>query len=396
MARILIVAAEFEPFSSSGINRISFFKKYLEKQGHFVAVLSTVTSAQNLPENTTIDKKNQVYRAYSVSMLFRRLLSSRRLPIYPKLALSGKYATWVPFAEKKGTKLIKKLDIDLVLTSFPDFASVQVAEIIARKTSTKLITDFRDPPYWIYDEFSENKKTLLCQKIIKNVMKNSHNVIVCTSDSKNSIAKYYNIDEKIQIIGNGYNADVIAKLAPYTKRNDNFIEVVHIGSFYDEGRDIKPIVFALEQQAKQQNKQVKLRLIGDTPDDKTINKINEIAKSIIVSIEPPVAMFEALSIAQQADVLLLLQGERFNRQIPAKVYEYLALNRPIWAVVGINGATHRLLNNYSKNVVISDYNSQESINDDVNKAFAIKTIPLDVNNLSRQEQISTLNTIIEQ
>ena len=59
MARILIVAAEFEPFSSSGINRISFFKQYLEKQGHFVAVLSTVTSAQNLPANTMIDKNNQ-------------------------------------------------------------------------------------------------------------------------------------------------------------------------------------------------------------------------------------------------------------------------------------------------------------------------------------------------
>ena len=396
MARILIVAAEFEPFSSSGINRISFFKQYLEKQGHFVAVLSTVTSAQNLPANTMIDKNNQIYRAYSISMLARRLLSSRRLPIYPKLALSGKYATWVPFAVQKGKQLIKKLNIDIVLSSFPDFASLQVAEIIANKTSTKLITDFRDPPYWIYDKFSENKKTHFCQKIIKNTIKNSHKIIVCTSDSKGCMTQYYNIDEKTHIIGNGYNAEVIAKLPPYTKRNDNFIEVVHIGSFYDEGRDIKPIVFALEQQAKQQNKQIKLRLIGDIPDDKTINKINQIAKSIIVSIEPPVKMLEALSIAQQADVLLLLQGERFNRQIPAKVYEYLALNRPIWAVVGINGATHRLLNDYSKNVVISDYNNQASINHDVNKAFTIKASPLDVNDLSRQEQVTTLSQLIEQ
>jgi len=396
MARILLVAAEFEPFSSSGINRISFFKQYLEKQGHFVAVLATVTSAQNLPTNIEFDKNSQIYRTYSISMLFRRLLSSRRLPIYPKLALSGKYATWVPFAVRKGIKLIKKLDIDLVMSSFPDFSSVQVAEIIARKTSTKLITDFRDPPYWIYDKFSENKKTHFCQKIIKSAIKNSHNVIVCTSDSKNSIAKYYNIDDKIQIIGNGYNADVIAKLAPYSKRNDNFIEVVHIGSFYDEGRDIKPIVFALEQQAKKQNKQIKLRLIGDIPDDKTIDKINEIAQSLIISIEPPVEMFEALSIAQQADVLLLLQGERFNRQIPAKVYEYLALNRPIWAVVGIDGATHRLLNNYRQNVVISDYNNQSSINCDVNKTLTIEVTPLDVNDLSRQKQVTTLNKLIEQ
>ena len=392
MARVLIVAAEFEPFSSSGINRISFFKKHLESQGHYVAVLATVTSAQNLPKNIEFDKSNHIYRAYSISMLFRRILSSRRLPIYPKLTFLGKYATWVPFAVRKGQRLIEKLNIDLVLSSFPDFASIQVAQIIASKTSTKLITDFRDPPYWLYDKFLEDKKTRFCQSIIKSALKISHNVIVCTTDSQKSMTEHYNIEEKIQVIGNGYNMDIIDHLPPHIKRKDNVLEVVHIGSFYDEGRDIKPIVFALQQQANEQEKQIKLRLIGDYPDD----KINEMATSIKVSIEPPVKMLEALAIAKQADVLLLLQGERFNRQIPAKVYEYLALNRPIWAVVGISGATHRLLKQYGENVIISDYNNQASINEGVNESFTIKSTAIDVSKLSRQHQVRALTEIIVQ
>lgn len=69
--------------------------------------------------------------AFALSLLQRRLLSSRRLPIYPTLAKTGKYATWIPFAVKKGKNLVKQLDIDLVFTSFPDFASVDVAEKIA-------------------------------------------------------------------------------------------------------------------------------------------------------------------------------------------------------------------------------------------------------------------------
>ncbi len=388
-----MVLSEFEPFSSSGINRLSFFKNFLEQQGHFVAVLTTLTSAQGIKKNKTYDLENNIYRAFSLSLLQRRLLSSRRLPIYPTLALEGKYDVWIPFAINKGLKLVKELSIDIILSSFPDFNSIHVAEKIATLTSTKLMTDLRDPPYWIYDNIIPNRKNKHCKNLFTKVINNSDKIITCTQQSKESLTKYYNINQTIEVIGNGYDANIISKLGTYKARNDNFFEIVHIGSFYNEGRDIRPVVKVLEKQSNKLNLKIKLRLIGDSPDQKTIIEINKIAKSITISIEPPVPAIEALSIAKQSDLLLLLQGNRFDRQIPAKVYEYLALNRPIWAVIGINGATHQLLKDYANNVEISDYNNEFEIESSVLSMYKMKPKPLDCNVLSRQEQTKSLNKL---
>ncbi|MDX2367602.1 MAG: glycosyltransferase [Colwellia sp.] len=395
MARVLIVTSEFEPFISSGINRLSFFKRFLEQQGHFVAVLTTNASAQGVCSDKAYDVENNIHRASTLSKLARRLLSSKRLPIYPKLSRTGKYDVWLPFAVKKGKKLVHKLNIDVVFTSFPDFASLCAAQRIAKLTSTKLISDFRDPPYWIYDQASVNKNIGFCKNIVEETIHQSSQVIVCTQDSKSSLNLYYDIVSPIEIIANGYDAEVISALPEFIPRKDEYFEIVHIGSFYDEGRDIKPIVSALEKHAVNINKKIKLRLIGDVPNNHTIAIIRDIAKSITVSIEPPVKMQEALAIAKQADVLLLLQGERFDRQIPAKVYEYLALNRPIWAVVGNKGETRKLLENYSANVVFSTYSKPAEINDGASNIFNINATTEEVIALSRQSQANKLSILIQ-
>jgi len=394
MANILLISAEFEPFQSSGINRLRFFKQFLENQGHYVAVLTTITSAQGIKCDKQFDRDNNIYRAFTLSLLFRKLLSSRRLPIYQKFSRMGKYDVWSPFAVKKGKKLVDKLNIDVIFSSFPDFASIHVAEKVSRLTKTKLIVDFRDPPFWIYDDITINSKIKYCQKIIERAVQRCNRIVVCTENSGQSLANHYKVSEKIEVIINGYDADVISALMPYSDRNDNFIEVIHIGSFYDEGRDIKPIVYALEQQGIKNNKKIKLRLIGDKPDTQTIEKIQAIASIIHVSIEPPVKMEQALAIAKQADVLLLLQGERFDRQIPAKAYEYLALNRPIWAVVGLEGETHTLLKEYPSNIILSNYSDINDIKKGAANLLTQTVRELDVSKLSRQIQTTKLNAFI--
>jgi len=394
MARILIVASEFEPFQASGVNRISFFKRYLEQQGHFAAVLSTVNSAIGLQENIAFDNENNIYRAFSLSLLMRRLLSSRKVPIYPTLAKTGKYATWIPFAVHKGKSLVRELNIDIIFTSFPDFASVDVAEKIARLTGKKLITDFRDPPFWIYDVAKANKKTKACQQIVERAISLSHEIITCTEDSTQSLKNYYHFNANTTVISNGFDREIINQIKASNSELNNVFELIHIGSFYDEGRDIKPIVRAIEENCKQTNKKIILRLIGDIPDLTTQNYLKNTAKSFEVSIEPPVPMLEALAIAKNADALLLLQGSRFDRQIPTKVYEYLALNRPIWSVVGADGATKKLLDKYCDNVVYSDYNDQDLIVSEFSKLLGFKVTEHSFDELSRQAQVEQMLLLV--
>jgi glycosyltransferase involved in cell wall biosynthesis len=394
MANILVISSEYLPLYSSGINRIDFFKRSMEKEGHTVHVLTTNSNALGLKSNADFDKKNRINRSYSLPLLLRRILSSRRLPIYPTLSTKGKYDVWIPFAVKQGLKLVKQHDIDIVFTSFPDFASVEVAFKIAQKTDTKLITEFRDPPFWIYDETDASRKTKICQKIVQKAISLSHHIITCTEQSADSLRSFYEISQNITVIGNGYDQEIIDKIKAIKIENKNEYEIVHIGSFYDEGRDIKPIVSAIEKYCKNAADNISLRLIGDEPDLHTQQFINNTALSFRVSIEPPIPMIEALTVAKNADALLLLQGSRFDRQIPTKVYEYLALQKPIWAVVGAKGATRLLLTKYPQNVIYSDYDDNGMIDKGLLQTLTTKEVPCNIVELSRQTQIKLLNDVI--
>jgi glycosyltransferase involved in cell wall biosynthesis len=63
----------------------------------------------------------------------------------------------------------------------------------------------------------------------------------------------------------------------------------------------------------------------------------------IVSLAPLIGNRDALREQAAADGLLLFQGSKFDLQIPAKVYEYLRIGKPIFALVGPDGDTANLL-----------------------------------------------------
>ena len=390
MANILIVASEFLPMQSSGINRVSFFKRFLESQGHRISVLTTSSSAQGYAVNLKLDEENNVSRSFSLSKLHRRLLSSRRLPLYPTLAHTGKYATWKFSAINKGKKLVKALNIDCIFVSFPDFSSMEVATEIAKKTSTRLDIDFRDPPYWFFSEPVNSAGLATCKNIVNNAIATCKNIYTSTEQSKNILTSYYNLTQETTVIGNGYDRDIIDNLPQRFNPHRDHIEIVHIGSFYPEGRDIMPLIKVLEDVSASENKSFKLRLIGDPPSQEAINQFNKVAQTIVISIEAPLPTKDALIEASNADILLLIQGSIFNKQIPAKTYEYIALNNTVLAVIGLNGATQKLLEQYPDNINIADYDDSKSIKTALIESISHQSTTIDTEKLSRQEQVKGL------
>ena len=390
MANILIIAAEYLPVQSSGINRISFCKNFLELQGHSVTILTSNAQAQGVVSSTSFDTAMHIYRSYSLSKLHRRLLSSRRLPLYPTLAHTGKYATWKFSAINKGKKLVNALNIDCIFVSFPDFSSMEVATEIAKKTSTRLDIDFRDPPYWFFSEPKDSACLNTCKNIVNNAFATCKNIYTSTEQSSNVLATYYNLTQKPAIIGNGYDKDIIDSLPSRKKLHREYIEIVHIGSFYPEGRDIMPLIKELEAVSTSENKSFKLRLIGDPPSQEAINQFNKVAQAIVISIEAPLPAKDALIEASNADMLLLIQGSIFNKQIPAKTYEYIALNNTVLAVIGLNGATQKLLEQYPDNINIADYDDSKSIKAALIASISHQPATIDTEKLSRQEQVKGL------
>lgn len=72
-------------------------------------------------------------------------------------------------------------------------------------------------------------------------------------------------------------------------------------------------------------------------------EIRRLGLTDVVTLAASVSGREALAEQATADGLLLFQGNLFDRQIPAKLYEYLRIGRPIFALVGTHGDTAQLL-----------------------------------------------------
>jgi hypothetical protein len=87
--------------------------------------------------------------------------------------------------------------------------------------------------------------------------------------------------------------------------------------------------------------QVVLRASGS--EDAYREQLRRLDLEGMVELAPPVSNREALEEQAAADGLLLFQGDKFDRQIPAKVYGYLRIGRPIFALIGKRGDTAALL-----------------------------------------------------
>src|SRR5262249_4242815 len=63
----------------------------------------------------------------------------------------------------------------------------------------------------------------------------------------------------------------------------------------------------------------------------------------IVFLEPSIPYHDALAEMLNADGLLIFQASNCNHQIPAKIYEYLRAQRPIFALTDPRGDTCEVL-----------------------------------------------------
>jgi len=98
--------------------------------------------------------------------------------------------------------------------------------------------------------------------------------------------------------------------------------------------------------------------------------IDSLGISGIVTLAPRLSREEAMRELLTATGLLLFQGEACNRQIPAKVYEYLASRRPILGMCHPAGDTHELLRLHWDIPYLADMASHERIEEMLRRFIA--------------------------
>jgi glycosyltransferase involved in cell wall biosynthesis len=152
------------------------------------------------------------------------------------------------------------------------------------------------------------------------------------------------------VIPNGYDEDDFTgisrthELPPRPAKGR--LRLVHAGLIYPDDRDPRAFFRAVQKLKAEgvidsRDLTIDLRASGSEQYYQALLRGFGIAD--IVQLLPALPHREALEDTATADALLLFQAASCNHQIPAKVYEYLRLEKPILALISPAGDTAKLL-----------------------------------------------------
>lgn len=344
-----MIAFHFPPVAmGSGHLRTLGFVRNLRELGWEPTVLSANVSAYPRVDAANLDlipDNCRVHRAYALDV--RRHLSIRGKYL-GFLAQPDGWSSWWPAAVLQGLRLIQRHQISVIWSTYPIMTSHCIAHTLSRATGLPWVADFRDPVSSSVD--AGNRFAVSSQKRWEQrVMARAARAVFTTRGAMSSYAERYpqaSLDNRLAVIPNGYDeADFDAVPTVPARRAAPYV-LVHSGLLYPDGRDPSAF-FAVLGKLKRSGQagpglfRVVLRASGSEAQYQ--QQIDRCDISDIVTLAPPVGSRDALLEQSAADGLLLFQGSRFDRQIPAKVYEYLRIGKPIFALVGEHGDTAALL-----------------------------------------------------
>src|SRR5712692_5977552 len=360
--KILLVTMYFPPAGGGGVQRPLKFASHLPALGIETHVLAPDDSKW-LHEDAEMALPTQawVHRARYVGPRGRRLadelhgrsgldLALRRAStIGRRLLLPDENVTWNATAIPKAISIVRREGIDVVLTTSPPGSVHLIGAAVQKATGAKWVADLRDSivlhPHRSNEGAGARAKQTARAGIAWLVARQA-DAIVAASDAIAAETRGIEPRGAVVTIANGSDFGDFAGL-DYV-RGDRF-RLTHAGSFFGK-RDPKPFLRALAESGLED---VTVRFVGDfRPGDREFMESLGLADR--VELIEYVPRRESLRLQRDSDALLLLipeAGGRGRGVLSGKVFEYLAAERPVLAVVPPDGAAAQLIRDTGAGIV---------------------------------------------
>jgi glycosyltransferase involved in cell wall biosynthesis len=362
--RVLIVAFYFPPAGGGGVQRVLKLCRHLPELGIEVDVLAPDDPkwgavdpglAAEIPAATTVHRARYRGPSHAETPAARLAaahgfggLGVRAALLGRRVLLPDPEIAWFPDALRAGTRIVRERGIDVVLSSSPPNSAHVIAAAIARRTGVPLVADFRDSwlanPHRRYERRSVRAKRSVEARIARRALRRVAAISAVTPSIAEEAAELAPTGTPVRVIANGCDFDEFEGLA-YVRGER--MRIVHAGSFFGR-RTPRPFLTALASLLEQRPElrgRVQAAFLGELrPADRTWALALGLGDALALEGFQPHA--RAIAAMRAADVLLLLvprAGGRGLHVVSGKVYEYLAAERPILALVPPEGDAAALL-----------------------------------------------------
>ncbi|ELR69589.1 TPR/glycosyl transferase domain protein [Fulvivirga imtechensis AK7] len=349
MKKVLVITYYWPPSGGSGVQRWLKFVKYLPEFGWQPIVFT--------PENPSFDVKDLSLEAeispdteiiklpiWEPYRLFKRIKAEKSNQqsdlINKKAGFFGKLLLWIRgnlfipdprvFWVRPASRILQDLiianGIDVVITTGPPHSMHLIGLKLKRKLGVSWVADFRDTwTTWVmYESFYLSQPVRRLHKILeRKVLKKADVVIAASRIYANELAQIGG--RKVEVITNGYDPAEFSTTTDVMP--ENFV-IRHVG-VVDELRDPRPLLRAVAALIEQEDYDIQVEFIGNV--NATLRDYIAADEAIkkVVSFKPYVAHSEVFDLYRTSAGLLLLPFRDMKGNIPGKLFEYLAAQRPI-------------------------------------------------------------------
>jgi len=401
--KVLIITYYWPPSAGSGVQRWLKFAKYLPQFGWEPMVFTPENPdfdlrdpglEKEVPKNLEV-LKFPIWEPYGIFKKLKRekiqdaskILERDRKGMFDKLAIWLRANLLIPDPRKFWVKpsvnfltdILEKNGIDVVITTGPPHSMHLIGRDLKRKTGVKWLADFRDP--WSTWEFLDTlpmgklaiKKHL---QLEKSVLDEADEVVTISPTFQKEMSQLH--PRKISLLTNGFDqADLPEGFAPPQFQTGR-LHLVYTG-IIDAIRDPLPFLRSYQKAFKGSQVETSLTFVGKVSDKVRdfIQQQDWLREKVVFA--GYVSHQEVFGFYEKADMLLLILTNTKNAKgnIPGKLFEYMATQRPILALGDPQGDSANIIASGNAGKVFS--HQEEGEIEDFLKDFAKGDIPFSGN-----------------
>jgi glycosyltransferase involved in cell wall biosynthesis len=353
--KVLIVSLYFPPAGGPGVLRPLKTAVHLTELGFEVHVLApddpkwvhrdeslttptgvAVHRARNLGPRARVPRE-ELYGRRGLDRVRRRATLGLRALLVPDASV-----LWDATAIPAALRIVRREAIDVVLTTSPPGSLHLLGATVRRATRARWVADLRDPLVG----FAQRRREIRGERTLARMVARRADAVVAASPAIADDLAAVAPGCEVHVVENGCDFDEFDGLE-YTRAEQ--FRISHVGSFFGQ-RSARPFLEAL----RDADSDVVARFVGGLRQgDRDWAAANGLAGRL--DVRPFVTRRQALALERDSDALLLLipdAGGRGRGVLTAKIFEYLAAERPILAAVPPDGDAAALIREAGAGLVV--------------------------------------------
>jgi glycosyltransferase involved in cell wall biosynthesis len=338
---ILLVAYYFPPLVSGGSQRPARMFSHLTRLGNRVTVLAPAYMKAGPPEADVIrvhDPSHNLDRRglHRLQWLSRRMAVEigNHLGIYSSI-----YSRWQRNVLRQADGILQRARPEIVIATYPPVEALQIGLQLSQKARVPLVADFRDGLLFEPVEAKRLQRFVCLQQKYREIEATIAAEAAALITISPHLSAYFQRTyghRDITTIPNGYDEDARFDASAGIALAKAALHVVHAGKIglSDATRSLQPFVKAVERLLAADGalaEKLQLHFVGRLSAAET-QALALLEKAGIARLYGEREHAFSLAVQRCADLFLLITSAARPGIAPGKLFEYLALRKPILAL----------------------------------------------------------------